>query len=207
MAQNYRIYINDNTLFVADELPQQVEKMQQLEIQDFDLFTFYKKLKNGSKKSYIFLSKTPRETFQKLKRGCITIKAAGGLVESANGNFLFIYRNKKWDLPKGKLEDDEKMKEAAVREVEEECGIRVLKREEKLCKTYHVYTMGTKLVLKKTNWYKMKVKGQPKLVPQKEEGIEKAVWLDKNHLVPVLKNTYPAILDVLKSGGLIEHAL
>jgi hypothetical protein len=203
MAQNYRIFINDNTLFIADVLPEQAEKIQQLEIQDFDLQTFYKKLKNGSKKSYIFLTKNPKETFKKLKKDCDIIKAAGGLVESVNGNYLFIFRNKKWDLPKGKLEDGENMKETAVREVEEECGIKVFKREEKLCKTYHVYPIGANLVIKKTNWYKMKVKGEPKLIPQKEEGIDKAVWLDKKEISPVLKNTYPSIMEVLKAGGLL----
>ncbi|MFD2288158.1 NUDIX domain-containing protein [Pedobacter petrophilus] len=203
MAQNYRIYINDNTLFISEVLPEQKEKIQQLEFQDFDLQTFYKKLKNGSKKSYLFLTKNPEETFKKLKKNCEIIKAAGGLVESANGNYLFIFRNKKWDLPKGKLEFGEKMKETAVREVEEECGIKVLKREDKLCKTYHVYQNGSKMVIKKTNWYKMTVKGEPKLVPQKEEGIDEAVWLDKNHLLPVVKNTFPSIMDVMRAGGIL----
>lgn len=203
MAQNYRIYINDNTLFISEVLPEQKEKIQQLEFQDFDLQTFYKKLKNGSKKSYLFLTKNPEETFNKLKKNCEIIKAAGGLVESANGNYLFIFRNKKWDLPKGKLELGEKMKETAVREVEEECGIKVLKREKKLCKTYHVYQNGSKMVIKKTNWYKMTVKGEPKLVPQKEEGIDEAVWLDKNHLAPVVKNTFPSIMDVMRAGGIL----
>ncbi|WP_316802887.1 NUDIX hydrolase [Pedobacter nototheniae] len=204
MAQNYRIFINDNTLFISDVLPDVTEKIQQLEIQDFDLEIFYKKLKNGSKRNYIFLSKKPQETFRKLKKDCVMIKAAGGLVESSNGNFLFIFRNKRWDLPKGKLEDGENMKETAVREVEEECGIKVLKREEKLCKTYHVYPFNGKMALKKTNWYKMKVKGEPKLIPQKEEGIDKAVWLHGKEIGPVLKNTYPSIMDVLRAGKLIS---
>ncbi len=203
MAITYRIYINDNTLFISDTLPEQKEKIQQLEFKDFDLQTFYQRLKNGSSKSYIFLTKTPQEIFKKLKKDCTIIKAAGGLVESASGNYLFIFRNKKWDLPKGKLEDGEKMKETAVREVEEECGVTILKRENKLCKTYHVYPIGTKMVIKKTNWYRMIVKGEPKLTPQKEEGIEKAVWLDKNHLAPVIKNTFPSIIDVLKAGGIL----
>ena len=32
------------------------------------------------------------------------VEAAGGLVEHTNGSFLFIHRNNKWDLPKGKTE-------------------------------------------------------------------------------------------------------
>ncbi len=49
----------------------------------------------------------------------------------------------------------------------------------------------------------MKVKGEPKLVPQKEEGIEEAVWLDKNHIGPVVLNTFPSIMDVLKAGEIL----
>jgi 8-oxo-dGTP pyrophosphatase MutT (NUDIX family) len=203
MVQKYRIYINDNTLFIADVLPELLEKIQVIDIQGFDLLTFYKKLKQGSKKNYIILSNNPKDTFRKIKKGCEVIKAAGGLVQSALGNYLFIFRNKKWDLPKGKLEEGENMKETAVREVEEECGIKVLTREEKLCKTYHVYPFDDKLALKKTNWYKMTVKAEPKLTPQKEEGIDRAEWLHKDQIAPVLKNTYPAIIDVLNACGLI----
>lgn len=188
---------------IAESLPQLSEKIQQVELQDFDLQTFSKKLRNNGKKQYILFTKTPKETFRKLKKGCTLIKAAGGLVESAQGNFLFIFRNKKWDLPKGKLEDGEKMKETAVREVEEECGVKILKREDKLCKTYHVYTLGGKFILKKTNWYKMTVKGEPNLIPQKEEGIDQAVWLNRKLLAPVLKNTFPSIVHVLDAGGIL----
>ena len=63
------------------------------------------------------------------------------------------------------------MKEAALREVEEECGVKIFKNKEKLCRTYHIYEMNNKVVLKKTNWYNMTVKGSPKLIPQREEGI------------------------------------
>ncbi|MEL7002667.1 MAG: NUDIX domain-containing protein, partial [Bacteroidota bacterium] len=46
------------------------------------------------------------------------IYAAGGLVKKGQKT-LMIYRLKKWDLPKGKLEDGEKNRIAAQREVEE----------------------------------------------------------------------------------------
>ena len=95
------------------------------------------------------------------------------------------------------------MKEAALREVEEECGVKIHTNNKKLCKTYHVYVLNSKLVLKKTNWYDMTVKGEPKLIPQKEEGITKAVWLSEIELKPVLKNTYPSIVQVLEKGKLL----
>jgi 8-oxo-dGTP pyrophosphatase MutT (NUDIX family) len=125
------------------------------------------------------------------------------LVANAKGEYLFIFRNKKWDLPKGKVEKGEKMKVAAVREVEEECGVKIEKRNDRVCKTYHVYEMGNELVLKRTNWYYMTVKGNPKLVPQVEEGITEAVWVPPHEVKTKIKNTYPLIIDVLKSEELI----
>ncbi|WP_432708090.1 NUDIX hydrolase [Pedobacter sp.] len=206
MAQkyrNYRIYINDSSLFIADSLPDEGLDLQLIDVQSFDFITFYKNLDKGAAKHYLLRSDDPKATFKKLKDQCLLIKAAGGLVKSGKGNYLFILRNKKWDLPKGKVESGEKMKEAALREVEEECGVKILTNDEKLCRTYHIYEMGGKVVLKKTNWYSMTVKGQPKLIPQQEEGITKAGWYGKDALGPLLSNTYQLILDVLKAGKLL----
>jgi 8-oxo-dGTP pyrophosphatase MutT (NUDIX family) len=111
------------------------------------------------------------------------IEAAGGLVTNQNGDHLFIYRNDKWDLPKGKIEKKEKTKIAAVREVEEECGIKVNNSEYGICKTYHTYIYKGEVVLKKTYWFKMRYKGNAKLVPQLEEGITDVRWF-KNEEVP-----------------------
>ncbi|MES2829897.1 MAG: NUDIX domain-containing protein, partial [Bacteroidota bacterium] len=203
MAQKYRIYINDNTLFIADSIPKQAKHIQHIESEEFDFPTFYKNLPNDAAADYLLLESNPKKLYKKIKKSCELIKAAGGLVKSAKGNYLFIFRNKKWDLPKGKVEKGEKMKEAGLREVEEECGVKILSNNKKLCKTFHVYYLGNRLILKKTNWYSMTVKGEPKLVPQKEEGITKAVWLGQEALKPVLKNTFPSIVQVLESGNLL----
>ncbi|MGY4386571.1 8-oxo-dGTP pyrophosphatase MutT (NUDIX family) [Pedobacter sp. UYP24] len=201
--KNYRIYINENTLFISDSVPKQLKNIQQLEKKDFNLPSFYKNLVKGTPTDYILVDSDPELLFKKIKKSCELIKAAGGLVENAKGDYLFIFRNKKWDLPKGKVEKGEKMKEAGLREVEEECGVKIAVNGKKLCKTYHVYVLGNKLVLKKTNWYKMAVKGEPKLIPQKEEGITKALWLSSDELKPVLKNTFPSIVQVLEAGKLL----
>ncbi|MFA6277058.1 MAG: NUDIX domain-containing protein [Pedobacter sp.] len=203
MAQKYRIYINDNTLFIGVTVPKQLEKIQQLDTEDFDFITFYRNLKKSKQKHYMLITKTPKELLKSIKKKLTLIKAAGGLVENAKGEFLFIFRNKKWDLPKGKVERGEKIKVTAVREVEEECGVKIEKREERLCKTYHVYELGGKVILKRTNWYKMFVKGVPKLIPQKEEGITTASWVAPLGVKAKIKNTYPLILDVLKAESLI----
>jgi 8-oxo-dGTP pyrophosphatase MutT (NUDIX family) len=205
MMKAYRIYINDNTLYITSSLPEYAEEMEQLGVPGFNFAGFYKSLAATTGKTYLLLDADPKALFKKIRKSCLIIKAAGGLVVSNKGNYLFIFRNKKWDLPKGKVEKGEKMKEAAQREVEEECGVKIWSNDEKLCKTFHVYTLGNKIVLKKTNWYSMTVKGEPKLIPQKEEGITKANWLNKTELAPVLANTYPSIMDVLEAAELLEQ--
>jgi len=184
-------------------MPKRAKDIQRIDVQGFDFKTFYKNLDKSAAEKYILIAENPKQFFRRIRQSCELIKAAGGLVKSAKGNYLFIYRNKKWDLPKGKTEKGERMKEAAVREVEEECGVKIQRNDGKICRTYHVYPLNNKLVLKKTNWYAMTVKGEPKLVPQKEEGITKAVWLNDADIGPVLKNTYPSIVQVLEEGGMI----
>lgn len=205
--KTYRIYINNNTLIVGDKLPAQTEQIQQLDGNGFDFKAFYNEIGKSTSNQYALINDDPKAVFKKIKKSLTIIKASGGLVKNADNDFLFIFRNKKWDLPKGKVEKGEGMKEAGLREVEEECGVKINTNDKKLCKTYHVYEIGTKLVLKKTNWYSMTVKGVPKLIPQKEEGITKAEWLNPKDLKQVIKNTYPSIMDVLKAGKLIKEKL
>jgi 8-oxo-dGTP pyrophosphatase MutT (NUDIX family) len=201
--KSYRIYIDNYTLTIAEKAPKSTAKMEQLAADDFDFTSFYKRLKKAKKMDFLLLSKTPKLLFKSVKKKLTIIKAAGGLVANANGEFLFIFRNKKWDLPKGKVEKGEKLKVTAVREVEEECGVKIERREELLCKTYHVYELSGKLILKRTNWYRMFVKAVPKLVPQKEEGITMAEWVGPSQIKEKTTNTYPLILDVLAAEKLI----
>lgn len=202
--KNYKIYINNNSLYITDTVPEHIENFKQLQLADLNFKAFYKSIKKEDAEHYVIINENPKAVFQSIKKSCLYIKAAGGLVKNDKNQFLFIFRNKRWDLPKGKVEKGEKMKQAALREVEEECGVKIFQNNEKLCRTYHFYELPGKIVLKKTNWYSMVVKGCPKLVPQKEEGITKAEWLGKGQFKPVLKNTYPLIMDVLKKAALIK---
>lgn len=79
----------------------------------------------------------------------ILIKAAGGIVSNETNKYLFIFRNGKWDLPKGKIEKGENSRVAAVREVQEECGIRIDSSRDKVCNTYHIYKINGAMVIKK----------------------------------------------------------
>jgi len=119
------------------------------------------------------------------------IKAAGGLVRKKD-KFLMIYRMKKWDLPKGKKESGERNKQTAVREVEEECNIRV-KLGKRLCTTWHTYTMNKNSMLKKTRWFVMDVVDDSRSKPSTEEDIEELRWMTQKEVYHALENSYKSI--------------
>ena len=137
------------------------------------------------------------ELWNWFRSGFQYIEAAGGAVFNEQNQLLCIFRNGKWDLPKGKRDEGERMEETAVREVEEECGISNIRLENHLTDTYHTYTQNGTDILKRTAWYSMSVSGTPVLVPQTEEGITKTEWRDLDNLDDVLANTYGSIKDVL----------
>ena len=205
MAQKYRIYINEKVILLTESEPKKAESYEKIDGQTFDLKIIYTWiLKHHSKLFYIICDDT-KAYLKNIVANITLIEAAGGLVKNENGDYLFIYRNDKWDLPKGKIEKLEKVKVAAVREVEEECGIRVSKLGDKICKTYHVYVSRGEVVLKKTHWFSMKYKGDERLKPQIEEGITDVRWFRKNHIDAILQNTFPSILDVLVKKDLIKE--
>jgi 8-oxo-(d)GTP phosphatase len=120
------------------------------------------------------------------------VKAAGGVVYNDEGKILLMHRLGKWDLPKGKRDEGEKARQTAVREVEEECNIKV-KLGEKLCTTWHTYTMGNNKILKRTKWYRMECLDDSEMKPQKEEGIDELCWMDEKEIQKALLNSYSSI--------------
>lgn len=139
-------------------------------------------------------------TFNNLCTKLTSINAGGGLVTNKKGEFLLIFRHGFWDLPKGKQELYEDIRQAALREVEEECGVHGLEIKEHICDTYHTYMLNDKFMLKCTHWYKMVYVGNcPDTTPQMEENIERAIWVNKADLPKYLANTYPSILEVFRT--------
>ena len=124
----------------------------------------------------------------------ILIEAGGGLVKN-NGNFLWIYRNNIWDLPKGKQELNEEIFVTALREVKEECGIdNDLSIDNFLTTTFHTYSNNNELFLKKTDWFLMNYDGSSlELKPQLEEGITNVKWLNKNQSIDCAKKSFKSI--------------
>lgn len=126
-----------------------------------------------------------------LKKKFKIVKAAGGLVRKKDRS-LMIYRTKKWDLPKGKTEAGEKSKQTAAREVEEECNVKV-RVGEKICTTWHTYTMNKHAMLKKTRWFNMELVDDSRMRPAMEEDIEDVRWMTQKEVYHALENSYRSI--------------
>jgi 8-oxo-dGTP pyrophosphatase MutT (NUDIX family) len=127
------------------------------------------------------------------------VLAAGGIVEREK-EFLWIYRNNKWDLPKGKKEINEDIETTAIREVQEECGLgKELSIEKFLISTFHTYSTKDIPILKRTDWFLMNYKGSENLKPQLEEGITKVVWVSSDKSESLSMLSYSSIREVWKS--------
>nr|WP_184173763.1 NUDIX domain-containing protein [Rhabdobacter roseus] len=132
----------------------------------------------------------------KIKGMFKVIKAAGGVV-TKNHKWLLMYRRKKWDLPKGKLDKGERSKTAALREIEEETGVKAVLRE-KICTTWHTYTFNNSRILKRTKWYLLDCVDDSRMAPQAEEEIEKLEWLDPRQAQAILVNSFSSIRYVVE---------
>ncbi|HNU57846.1 MAG TPA: NUDIX domain-containing protein [Flavobacteriales bacterium] len=129
----------------------------------------------------------------------VFVLAAGGLVVDEGGRLLAIKRLGKWDLPKGKVGKGESIEVGAVREVQEECGLKVVTLVRPLMSTWHTYERKGKPHLKRTDWFLMRASSHEKLTAQSEEDIEEVRWLDEGGVRMMEAETYPSLLPVLKA--------
>jgi 8-oxo-dGTP pyrophosphatase MutT (NUDIX family) len=209
---NRKIYYNDKFMTFVDN---------EMQASQNQAFKFFESIKNESALDNIieeFLDETKTNSitisnisFEKalkiLKKKFYYIEAAGGFIEK-NNQFLFINRHGRWDLPKGKLEKNETIEHAAIRECEEECGIQDLKIIRPLPSTFHVYSYKKGFALKQSYWFYMRTNYSKKLVPQTEENITEVKWFDKEGVETViLKDTYYTISDVTMEGLKVKESL
>ena len=187
--QNQIIYLSDQTEIIEKNIIVNPSKEQ------IQTIFFHQ----NSDETYYLIN----ENFEALKTSvyhCFKIiEAAGGLVSNANNEILLMYRRGSWDLPKGKIDDGETSEIAAVREVEEETGIRNVQLHQFITTTYHTYFYKNNWALKPTHWFKMSIDTEQPLIPQTEEDIEVLQWVRKDDLAVYLKNMYPSIKDVVSA--------
>ena len=196
--------MNDKPLFLTNEIKKETDfKFFLLETANINqiIINFFQ---NKLQKAYLYHPEE-KEIIKTLKAKIPVNKAGGGLVYNKNGAVLFIFRNGKWDLPKGGIEKGELIEATAIREVEEETGVTGLTITEKLQKTYHIFRRNGKYKLKITHWYEMKTDFEGTPMGQIEEGIEKVAWLNPDQIKEALQNSYENIKLLFEEEQIISN--
>lgn len=188
----YKVFVNDKPLFLTNQIQKETD-FQLFLLDSVDIKQLIIKIfKNKVDKAFLY-HPDEKEILKKLKSKIPVEKAGGGLVLNDKNEVLFIYRNKKWDLPKGGIEKGEEIEDTAIREVEEETGVKGLKIVRKLSKTYHIFKRNGRYKLKITHWFEMKTSYAGKMVGQLDEGIEKVEWIKQEQIANCLTNSYENI--------------
>ena len=196
--KSYTLFYNQSALFIGEENSRSkdvswVDVKNRVEMHS----VIEKWVEQDNPQDFILGGYDAKKIFKDVKNYFKYVQAAGGLVTNQKNQFLFIKRLGVWDLPKGKMEKNEKPKICALREVAEETGISGITITEKLPATYHIYFQDEQFFLKKTDWYRMKTEDTEEPTPQAEENITAAVWLDKRESQDALSQSYRSLKDTL----------
>jgi 8-oxo-dGTP pyrophosphatase MutT (NUDIX family) len=162
-------------------------------IDSVDIHKVLYNLKKEKYKSIRLIGDNEKLLLKKFLRLLPNVVAGGGKVLNAEGRILFIFRNGKWDLPKGKAEHKETIDETALREVEEETGVTGLSITKPLDITYHIFKRNNQYFIKITYWFEMYSEFDGELLPQEKEGITKVKWVSPKKLKKIKKNIYANI--------------
>lgn len=195
----YKVFFNQKPIFLTTELVPQTDRTPVLFIKFSSPENIIKALKSKKTDCLYLYHQMEDKLWMHFLRHFPIVEAAGGLVRHQDARFLFIYRNDKWDLPKGRIEKNEPIRIAAVREVEEETGVDGLEIVKPLIETFHVFNRNGKYKLKKTFWFEMKTASTVTLTPQLNEGIEQAIWVFEKEIPHKFENAYENIKQVYES--------
>ncbi|MSP84681.1 MAG: NUDIX domain-containing protein [Flavobacteriaceae bacterium] len=188
----YKVFVNDKPLFLTNQIFKETDfQLFLLESVDFKRL-IVKMFQNKIQKAYLY-HPDEKVIMKVLKTKIPVNKAGGGLVYNKNDEVLFIFRNGKWDLPKGGTNKGEDIEQTAMREVEEETGVNGLSISKKLQKTYHIFKRNGIYKLKITHWFEMHSTYEGIPLGQAEEGIEKVEWKNPEQIKKALKNSYENI--------------
>jgi 8-oxo-dGTP diphosphatase len=118
------------------------------------------------------------------------VEAAGGVVLDDEGRVVVVHRPRydDWSLPKGKLDAGESFEEAALREVEEETGLRCALGEE-LDPVHYLDNKGRPKVVR---YWLMHVEDDPGFVPNDE--VDELRWLTPGEAGELLSYPHDAEL-------------
>ena len=195
----YKVFINNKCIFLnpdSNMLPGRIGETHQY-YSESALLTAIDEFEKDKQADTLYVTGDSDKIFSLFP----IIQAAGGLVIKNNDMVLFIYRYGKWDLPKGKVEQGESLKETAVREVMEETGVTGLEITKELTPTYHTYRIAGKRVIKKTCWFEMSYKDDSQILPQAVEDITVVKWLSKKDIPWAMRDSYASIIELLTNSG------
>jgi ADP-ribose pyrophosphatase YjhB (NUDIX family) len=201
MVQSYKIFIRDKPVLIAegDFLPDGSEYIiTEPEFRKNIPASIHWLIDHHFGDKAVILTISAMNLFWDIQKELKKITAAGGLVWNDQDQLLMIYRKGRWDLPKGKLEKDEAVEYAAVREVKEETGLENLKITGKLHETWHIYKENETLILKDTHWFRMRSSDTHELIPQINEGILQAEWVNRKEIPLKMTNTYASLKDLFE---------
>lgn len=193
----YKVFFNQKPLILTSKILKSSDSNPFIHIKFSSKNQILKAIKSKKTESVYIYHKNIKKLWEIFTKKFPIIDAAGGLVERSDDKFLFIYRNNKWDLPKGGIEKKELIIEAAQREVKEETGLADLIVINKIGETYHIFKKGKNFRLKRTYWFKMKSDYQGELFPQEEEGITSVEWINKKRIPEIFKNVYENIKEIV----------
>ncbi|MHA7843292.1 MAG: NUDIX hydrolase [Winogradskyella sp.] len=188
----YTIYVGDKPIILTTKVEKETDFKSFL-LKSVNIGKVIKILNSTDLNAVHLIHKNQDKLLKHFLKLLPNVVAGGGKVYNTNNEVLFIYRNNKWDLPKGKTEGKESIEETAIREVEEETGVEGLKITKALPTTYHIFKRNGKHKIKITYWFEMKTKFDGKLYPQEKEGITKVEWLDNKTAQKALDNSYANI--------------
>ena len=188
----YQVFVNDKPIILTTVVSEETNFKNYL-LDTVNISKVIKELNTTSLEEVRLIHKNPEKLLKKFLKKLPNVVAGGGKVLNDKGEVLFIYRNKKWDLPKGKVEGKESIEETSLREVEEETGVQGLEIIKPLDITYHIFKRNGKHKIKITHWFEMKTSFDGKLEPQENEGITKVKWLDQSQQIKAMNNSYANI--------------
>ena len=189
----YKVFFNRKPIFLITKIIKQDINNPMLHLRYSSSENIMKALKSKKVKSLFLYHSNQEKLWKNLLKKFPIVQAAGGLVINSRSEYLFIFRNNKWDLPKGGIEKKENIRDAALREVNEETGVEDIEIIKPLPMTYHFFKRNGVFKLKKTFWYLMKTEFDGKFKPQLLEGITKVEWKLKEELNEIFKNSYENI--------------
>lgn len=112
--------------------------------------------------------------------------SAGGIIFCQNANsyqfVLILDQYGQWTFPKGHIEKEEKPETAALREIEEEVGIKKVVRTDLIEKIDYWFKFNDELIHKFVYMFLVEIKEKIKLRPQLAE-ITAAEWFSPEELV------------------------